>query len=315
MSFAPQSLLDARAVFRAETSLTPVELGIVGDAAHADGGDSYHLGKDQLRASASYSKTESSRDRNPTDAASAMDIGYFAVTRGGKTHTLRTFSAWLVGECEANTPDTLWIREVIYSPDGRTVKRWDRLGRRSSGDNSHLSHTHVSGFRDSEKADRAAIFRRYFATIKGTLMALTPADGKVVWQTDIIPNPAQRPDSATNEATTAFFAVGDIWRLAYNSRDAMASLASAVSAMSSSLASTKAMVADLTSKVTQLSQQLAAHEKSSLDRSQAEIGGTMQGLSEVRTLLDALKAAGADPVTVSELETAFRNVLRDGTGS
>lgn len=315
MSFAPQSLLDARAVFRAETDLQPVELGIVGDAAHADGGDSYHLGKDQLKSNASYSKTESSRDRNPTNAASALDIGKFTVTYNGTTHTLRSFSRWLVAECEANAPDTLWIREVIYSPDGSTVDRWDRLGRRSTGDSSHLMHTHVSGFRDSENADRAAIFRRYFTTIKGTLMALTNADADVVWKRDIIPNPKQRGDSPTNPTTTAFFATGDIWQQVYNLRDAVSSLQSGLNAIGKGLSDLTAKVEAAGLAATVARNAITQHEAADLDRNQAAVGGILQALHEVRGQISQLAGAGADPVTVAELETAFRNVLRDGTGT
>jgi N-acetyl-anhydromuramyl-L-alanine amidase AmpD len=43
-------------------------------------------------------------------------------------------------------------------------------------------------------------------------MPLTAADGKTVWQADVIPNPAFRADAATNKETTASYAVGDIWR-------------------------------------------------------------------------------------------------------
>ena len=59
------------------------------------------------------------------------------------------------------------LREIIYSPDGKVVRRWDRLGKRSSGDDSHLWHTHFSFFRDSTKADRdqTPLFRRYLTGI------------------------------------------------------------------------------------------------------------------------------------------------------
>lgn len=144
--------------------LEPAEVGIVGDASHRGG---YHCGFDRVVTN-DYSVVESSRDKTGlTDYASALDVGWFTITVNGKTHTLRTFSVWLVRECEAGAPDTLWIREVIYSPDGKTVKRWDRLKRRSSGDNSHLSHTHISAFRDTTKAgiDLTPVFRRYLAYI------------------------------------------------------------------------------------------------------------------------------------------------------
>jgi hypothetical protein len=213
MSYAPESILQARRLIQGIVpSLSNAELGIVGDDAHANSGTGYHIGEDALKAAA-YSVVESSRDRNGlTNAASALDVGWFTVP--GQKRTLRDMSKWIVAECEANALDTRDIREIIYSPDGRTVKRWDRLKARSSGDDSHLSHTHFSFFRDSESRDKTSIFRRWFVEI-GAMedgMALTLADGATVWKTDIIPNPAFRADAKDNPATTACFALGDVWR-------------------------------------------------------------------------------------------------------
>lgn len=164
MTYAPRTLLTARTLL-IETipGLSGAAVGIVGDTAHAATGTSYHLGKNQLDRD-SYSIVESSRDRNGlTDAAAALDIGEFSFKAGGLTHDLRTFSLWLVGQCRTGGAGTADIREVIYSPDGRTVLRWDRLGKRSTGDGSHRYHTHISYFRDSESRDKTALFLRYFA--------------------------------------------------------------------------------------------------------------------------------------------------------
>jgi hypothetical protein len=134
--------------------LDPLEAGIVGDTAHAEGGDSYHLGKDKIRARAGrnrYSVDESSRDQSGLDDnASAMDIGYFAITTSRGTFDLYDYNTWLINLCRAGDPDTRDLREVIYSPDGRTVRRWDALGLRTTGDSSHLTHTHHSEFRDAD---------------------------------------------------------------------------------------------------------------------------------------------------------------------
>ena len=158
MTSAPQSLLDVRHEFQRYTNQPNVALGIVRNEPHT----SYHVGKSWVKAGA-YSVNESARDRNGlTEASAAIDIGEWTVTRNNKTHTLRTFSLWLVDQCKSGAADTLDIREIIYTPDGSVVKRWDRLGKRSSGDSSHLSHTHISWFRDSENHDRAAVIRRYF---------------------------------------------------------------------------------------------------------------------------------------------------------
>ncbi|HEU5110201.1 MAG TPA: hypothetical protein VFT95_16800, partial [Micromonosporaceae bacterium] len=161
--------LDAHPGQAVNADLDPAEVGIVGDTAHADGGDSYHLGHDQIRARGGrprYSVDESPRDQAGLDErASALDVGWFFVRVAGKAHTLRTFSVWLVAQCKAGTPDTAGIREVIYSPDGIVVKRWDRLGVRAGGDRSHLTHTHISKFRDADGHQIAALMRRYLTEI------------------------------------------------------------------------------------------------------------------------------------------------------
>ncbi|MDG4792708.1 peptidoglycan-binding protein [Micromonospora sp. WMMD1082] len=165
MTAAPQNLRTVRTLLLDALQpygLHPLSVGIVGDAAHRGG---YHCGSDRVVTN-DYSVHESARDKaGLTINASALDIGQFF--RNG--HNLRTFSVWLVAECAKGAPDTLDIREVIYSPDGATVKRWDRLGRRSSGDKSHLTHTHISFFRDATKAGRdlSPLFRRYLAIVEG----------------------------------------------------------------------------------------------------------------------------------------------------
>ncbi|WP_235965716.1 hypothetical protein [Micromonospora rubida] len=172
MTTAPKVLLAVRTLLLDHLGphgLEPAAVGIVGDPAHRGG---YHCGEDRvIRRSGridDYSVVESTRDRaGLTLDASALDVGQFSVRAAGRTHDLRTFSTWCVAQCDDGAPDTLDIREIIYSPDGRTVRRWDRLGRRSSGDSSHLWHTHFSFFRDAIRAGRAQtpLFRRYLTTI------------------------------------------------------------------------------------------------------------------------------------------------------
>ncbi|MEU7843958.1 hypothetical protein AB0B39_23695 [Micromonospora sp. NPDC049114] len=174
MTRAPANLLAVRSLLLAhlnidearvrDADLEPAEVGIVGNAAHRGG---YHCGSDRLDSD-DYSLRESSRDRNGlTLDAAALDVGGFSVRSGGRTHTLASFSLWCVGQCKAGAADTRDIREIIYSPDGTTVKRWDRLGKRSSGDSSHRWHTHFSFFRDAIKAgrDQRPLFRRYLTSI------------------------------------------------------------------------------------------------------------------------------------------------------
>jgi hypothetical protein len=156
MTYAPPSLLDLRAFLTPITRLSAANLGIVGDTAHATKGTSYHLGKDQLTDGA-YSRVLPRDKAGLTNAASALDIG---------NHPgLRALSLALVGLCRANAPGTSDIREVIYSPDGRTVLRWDRergfssAPRAGEADDSHLWHTHISWYRDSEQHDKVGVFR------------------------------------------------------------------------------------------------------------------------------------------------------------
>ncbi|SBT44371.1 hypothetical protein [Micromonospora auratinigra] len=174
MTSAPANLIAVRSLLLTylnvdknvgkDADLEPGEVGIVGDASHLGG---YHCGADRVVAN-DYSVVESSRDSSGlTLNASALDIGMFSVASGGRTHTLRSMSNWLVAQCVAGAADSTDIREIIYSPDGSTVKRWDRLGRRTTGDSSHLTHTHISFFRDSTKAnrDQTPLFRRYLISI------------------------------------------------------------------------------------------------------------------------------------------------------
>lgn len=163
MTYAPANL---REVQRIWTSHGGVNLGIVGDVAHAQRGTSYHLGKSQLRLDAYSIRT--ARDRaGLTEAASAVDLGKL----DGSFIKLRAFSRWLVTMGQSNQPGTRDLREVIYTPDGRQVFRWDRergyasQPRTGEADNSHLYHTHISWYRDSESRDRAPLFRRYFGDV------------------------------------------------------------------------------------------------------------------------------------------------------
>jgi hypothetical protein len=161
MTYAPASL-SALAVYWVGRG--GVNLGVVGDPAHANRGVSYHLGKDQLTSTA-YSRLTGRDKRGLTNGASAIDLGRL----GGSYAGLRDFSIWLVDACRVNAKGTADMREVIYSPDGKVVLRWDRergytsAPRGGEADTSHLTHTHVSWYRDAEKRDHTTAFRPYFA--------------------------------------------------------------------------------------------------------------------------------------------------------
>ena len=66
-------------------------------------------------------------------------------------------------------------------------------------------------------------------------------EAKDVWQTDIIPNPRQRPDSPTNKTTTAFFAMGDVWARVYDLRDTVNTMNKALTAALAAVASKDAV--------------------------------------------------------------------------
>lgn len=163
MSVAPSKLVELQSFLKAQTGLGGVSLGIVGNAAHKSG---YHLGHDRIFEKTSgqgerdYS-VKTARDHSGlSDAASAMDIGSF---KG-----FRRMSKFIVAEARANAADTRDIREVIYSPDGKTVFRWDRergfasKPKKGEADDSHLTHTHISWYRDAEKRTKTGVFKRFF---------------------------------------------------------------------------------------------------------------------------------------------------------
>lgn len=148
MTYAPDDLLAIQRYCRAQTGQPWESLGITHQQPNGGG---YHEGHDLLHLAGrapedpggDYSYDESPRDRNGlTDAASAFDLG-------GGFSRFREITLGIVRACELGDPRTLDVREVIYTPNGREVWRWDRLGWRASGDSSHLTHTHISFFRDS----------------------------------------------------------------------------------------------------------------------------------------------------------------------
>ena len=182
MTYAPQSLKDDRAWLidtldmhpgssSYPADLDPAEVGIVGSTAHVKTGTSYHLGKSQLKAGAYSAVT--TRDRaGLTDAASALDVGQFAYSAGGRTWTQRDLAVWCVAQCRDAARDALDIREIIYSPDGKTVWRWDQQRGQASaptlgGDLSHLTHDHFSRYRDAETRPLRPLFQRWLAHITG----------------------------------------------------------------------------------------------------------------------------------------------------
>lgn len=162
MTYAPATILAARAYLKGQDAdLSDPELGIVGGPSHIAEGTSYHLGRTQIKMNKNPYSVRTARDKaGLTDAASALDVD-------DDLDELRALSVWAVEQCRAGAPDTLDIREIIYSPDGVRVLRWDRERGQSSqpipdNDLSHRTHTHFSYYRDSELRDKVGLFRRFF---------------------------------------------------------------------------------------------------------------------------------------------------------
>lgn len=170
MTYQPQSLLAVRRLFQEKTRLPAVSLGI---QHYRPEGGGYHEGNDLLaqggRLNTDYSKRESSRDRPGSNAASAIDIGWFDVrTANGRQVTLIDLNRWV--ERNWNAPDAQWMREYIYSLDRKTVKRLDRMKRRTSGDKSHTTHAHASKFRDvhDDSNQPYSFFKRFWDEMEGS---------------------------------------------------------------------------------------------------------------------------------------------------
>jgi hypothetical protein len=176
-TFAPPTLVALADLYVANGG---VNLGIVGDTAHAALGTSYHLGKSQLRLDA-YSRQLPRDKAGLSEAASAFDFGKLNGTLVG----LQAFSRDLVARCQVGGPGFDDVREIIYSPDGVAVRRWDNVDKvlrtggdgTNQGDDSHRYHTHVSWFRDAEKRDHTTAFRPYFEDNMKFIYAI---DGKLL---------------------------------------------------------------------------------------------------------------------------------------
>lgn len=168
MTYAPDTLQELAAYWTAHGGES---LGIVGNARHRVG---YHLGRDRIFdgptgpgiGARDYS-VELERDRaGLTNGAAAIDFGEL----DGSLDGLRQFSRWLVARCLVDPETRADIREVIYTPDGATVQRYSSVDNAihtgpGNGDDSHLRHTHVSYYRDSEARDKIAAIRPYFEEV------------------------------------------------------------------------------------------------------------------------------------------------------
>jgi hypothetical protein len=189
VTFAPPTISALAAYWVAQGG---VNSGIVGDLAHQQRA-SYHNGQDVItkygRTAVNDYTIRLARDREPylTNAAAALDLGRL----DGTLANLQAFSRWLVARCKADPTGYRLIRDVIYSPDGKVVRRWDNESKTlnvggdgtGQGDNSHLWHTHISFYRDSEPRAKVQLFRPYFEEAIMPLVTkdpITPLVPKVI---------------------------------------------------------------------------------------------------------------------------------------
>ena len=185
MTYTPATLTTLGAYW---TTNGGVNLGSVGNQRHCKG---YHLGKDRIFSDCAckpdgtcepgqrwgdYSVVTVRDKAGLTNAASAIDLGKL----NGSLAELWAFSDWLAKRCLAGHPTTNDVREVIYSPDGQRV--WGFKDGVPSlipdySDDSHLSHTHISFYRDSEARDKRPAFAPYFAPPEVDMARFANANG------------------------------------------------------------------------------------------------------------------------------------------
>jgi hypothetical protein len=161
LTYAPDDLRTLQDYAHQVSGLPLTSLGIVGDQSHNSTGG-YHVGRDVLHLlgrapedpGSDYSYAESLRDRaGLTNAASALDVGDFSVVHQGRQISHRNLIDAVLREvAKPGHGRAADIREMIYeSPEeSGTIKRWDALGVRNTGDSTHRVHTHFSFFRDAE---------------------------------------------------------------------------------------------------------------------------------------------------------------------
>ncbi len=194
MTNAPADLLGLRSTLESLTGLSPVDVGIVGDAAHARSGG-YHIGRSGLAAAGVWSSDYSvrlTRDRSgATESASAMDVG--AGWRQGRGTWLK-WNSLFANALRSGDPALAAVRAINYSPDGSTKWRIDReqgFRTESSGDTVDI-HTHIEWYRDTEgrrqqSLDRIAALARQAITGQvaptgGFLMALSDDQQHDLWE-------------------------------------------------------------------------------------------------------------------------------------
>jgi hypothetical protein len=158
---APADLLGLRSKLQQLTGLSPVDVGIVGDAAHARSGG-YHIGRTGLREAGVWDSDYSvrlTRDRTgATESASAMDVG--CNWRQGRAVWIR-WNNLLANALRAGEVGLMTVRAINYSPDGKLRWRIDRQSafRTESSSDTVDIHTHIEWYRDTEGQRQACLDR------------------------------------------------------------------------------------------------------------------------------------------------------------
>lgn len=155
MSSPPPGIVELQAYRTAQLG-RGLNLGIVGDDNHTAG---YHLGPDRTPVG-DYS------ERLARDKAGARLFPYYASAEDSSMawSQSRQWLAKLVTDARNGVAYTRDIREIIGSLDGKTALYWDSQtgfqAVRYLG-SGHLTHTHISFFRDSAQRDQSDVLRMY----------------------------------------------------------------------------------------------------------------------------------------------------------
>lgn len=200
---APSDLLNFRSRFMTETGLTNVvEVGIVGDTAHAASGG-YHISGDDINGAGKFStdySTKRSRDHFlPNGFASALDLGD-NWPRGGREAWLR-FNNNVLWEI-MNRDLMPSIRAINLSTNGTNQKRYDRANASDGLINSNddvTIHTHIEFWRDTN-GRRSADLDRLIAHVK------VARDG--ISMDEALGNPPPPPEQVIGENGMIFTVTG-----------------------------------------------------------------------------------------------------------